>query len=274
MLIKAWADMTLKGQITSPPLFLPLPSPTQENNNNNKPNNLNLIHHYKSLIQRPTTSTTSHTQQPTITFHFNQETLSNCITMAGACLPPFEALAALFWTCISKIKGRECGLVDISVCFDARKVLGLDKSFFGSCMVYRKVQGGGLGLGGVQVGEAAAALIRETVSRDEVMEMIEWLEREGCESPPLMNDGDLVCVDLEDVGAYSVVFEEDAMPLRASYYIEPAGGAGQVVVLPSGDGGRVVAVTLPEDEARKLLEDALIQQIAPTVVMGLTKKLS
>lgn len=190
----------------------------------------------------------------------------------GARLAPFEALAALFWTCIRKIKGRECGLVDMCVCFDARKVLGLDKGFFGSCMVYRKVQG----LDGAQVGEAAA-LIRETVSRDEVMEMIAWLEREECESPPLITGGDddLVCVDLEDVGAYSVVFEEDAMPLRASYYIEPAGGAGQVLVLPSpgGDGGRVVAVTLPEDEARKLLEDALIQQIAPTVIMGLTKKL-
>ncbi|KAH6757588.1 hypothetical protein C2S51_038736 [Perilla frutescens var. frutescens] len=274
MLIKAWADTTLRGEITSPPLFLPLPSPTQ---GNNKPN-LNWINHYKTATQG-SSALISETKQATISLHFNEEMVRNCIAIAGAGLTPFEALTALFWTRISSIKGVQTGLADMCICLDTRQVLGLDRSFFGNCMMCKKVvqlQGDESGLNRVA---EAAALIQEAVSRmerDEVMELIEWLEREKCQNPPLMNGANLVCVNLESVGSYSVVFEENAMPLRASYYIEPAGGAGQLVVLPAGGGGggRVVAVTLAEDEAQKLLEDALIQQFAPTVIMGFNKKVS
>lgn len=273
MLIKAWADTTLGGQTAASPLFRPLPSRPRENNG---PTNPNSIDHYKSAIHGaciPPPATT----QATITLHFNQEAVANCVAAAGPGAEPFEALAALLWTRISRIKDAGPGLADLSVCMDTRGALGLENSFFGNCMVFKKVAA--QPRLHQELTEAAAA-IREAVAGmggDEVMELIEWLEREKCQNPPRMNGGNLVCVNLENVGAYAAVFEGGAAPLRASYYVEPVGGAGQVVILPSPQpGGRVAAVTLAEDEVRKLLEDAWIEgvAVAPTVVMGLSKKVA
>ncbi|KAK4435808.1 hypothetical protein Salat_0744300 [Sesamum alatum] len=164
--------------------------------------------------------------------------VKSCIAMARAtnahnCEPsltPFEALAALFWTRISKVKGTKSSLVDMYLCLDVRKVLGLENGCFGNCMVYKRVQGDGL-------------------------------------------EENKVSKAAENVDLYSAVFEENSRPLRVSYYIEPAVGAGQILVLPSpgGDGqcSRVVSVTLPQVEAEKLLEDGLIMQFGPTIWMGL-----
>ncbi|KAI3468297.1 hypothetical protein Pfo_024960 [Paulownia fortunei] len=284
MMIKAWADTTLSGEIISPPLFHPLPPRRQGNKNTNNQLYSHLINHYKSAIEN--SSPISESKQTTITLQFNQEMVRSCIAMAGApnadnhepSLTPFQALTVLFWTCISKVKGMKNDLVDMSICLDMRKVLGLDKGFFGNCMVYSRVHGDGLDENEVS---KAAAFIKEAVTKmdsDEVMDLIEWLERENCENPPCMNGSHLICVNLENVDSYSAIFEDNASPLRVSYYIEPAVGPGQILILPSpgGDGpySRVVAVTLPEDEAEKLLEDALIQKFAPTILMGLNKKLS
>ncbi|KAK4420058.1 protein ECERIFERUM 2 [Sesamum alatum] len=244
MMIKAWADMTLHAKENSGPV----------------PN----------------------TKQTTIMLKFSQEMVKSCIAMARAtnahnCQPsltPFEALAALFWTRISKIKGMKSALVDMSLCLDVRKVLGLGKGFFGNCMVYKRVQGDGL-----QENELskAAGFIKEAVSKtdkDEVMGLIEWLEQENWnKNPSCMNGSCLICADLENVDSYSAVFEENSSLLRVSYYIEPAVGAGQILILPSpgGDGpcSRVVSVTLPEAEAEKLLEDGVIKQFGATIWMGL-----
>ncbi|KAL3616106.1 hypothetical protein CASFOL_040400 [Castilleja foliolosa] len=281
MMIKAWADTTLRGEITSPPLFHPLPRRKQENNNNLK-HNSHLIRHYKSAIQN--LAPLSHTKKTTITLQFNQEAVKSCIVMAGNTNgdepnTPFEALAALFWTRISKIKGTaKNSLVDMSICMDMRKVLHLDKGFFGNCMAYNRVLGDGLDENEVS---KAAAFIKEAISQmdgddDEVTGLIEWLERENYENPPCMNGSHLVCADLGVVDSYSAVFEGKLGPINVSYYIEPAVGPGQIVILPSsgGDGpySRVVAVTLPEDEAEELLEDALIKQFDATILMGLLNK--
>ncbi|KAK6119475.1 hypothetical protein DH2020_046779 [Rehmannia glutinosa] len=181
-----------------------------------------------------------------------------------------------FWsTFYVQVKGMKTALVDMSICLDMRKVLDLDKGFFGNCMVYNRVLGDGLNENKVS---KAAAFIEKAVSEmdgDEVMDLIEWLEREKCKNTPWMNGSHLICVNLENVDSYSAVFEGNVSPIRVSYYIEPAVGSGQIVILPSpgGDGpySRVVAVTLPEDEAEKLLEDALIQKFAPTILVGLKK---
>lgn len=276
MLVRAWAETTLRGQIAAPPLFLPLPSPPPQQHNSNKPNRSNLnciINRYKSAIQSPPPIPPPQTKQSTVSFHFDGEAVKSCIAMAGARRSPFEALAALFWTRISKIKGAEAGnLVGISLFLDARSALGLENSFFGNCMVFSKVE---VKSGSDGVAEAAA-MIGDTASRMDgggVTVLIEWLEQEMRGDPPMMNGGDLICANLEEAGTYSAVFEEKAAPLRATYYIEPAVGAGQVIVMPAAEPeGRVVMVTLEEEEGRKLLEDSVIQQLATAVVMGLKKK--
>ncbi|KAL0323902.1 UNVERIFIED_CONTAM: protein ECERIFERUM 2 [Sesamum calycinum] len=214
MMIKSWADVTLNAKENSVPA--------------------------------------SDTKQTTIMLKFNQEMVKSCIAMARTtnahkCQPsltPFEALAALFWTRLSKVR----------------------------------VQGDGIQENDLS---KAAGFIREAVSkidRDEVMDLIEWLEQENWKTyPSCMNGSCLICANLENVNSYSAVFEENSSPLRVSYYIEPSVGAGQILILPSpgGDGpcSRVVSVTLPEVEAEKLLEDGLIKQFGPTIWMGLNRNL-
>ncbi|KAL6533867.1 hypothetical protein OROHE_013700 [Orobanche hederae] len=287
MMIKAWADTTLKGEIISPPLFHPVPMRKQgskEDIDNLKHQNF-LINYYKSVIDNPAPA--SHAKQTTISFQFDHETIQTCIAMAAGNTnsgkdrepnTPFEALAALFWSRISKIKGKEKnGLVGMSICMDIRNVLNLDKGVFGNFMVCNGVGGDGLDENNVY---EAAAFIKGAISQmngDEVVDLIEWLGRENYESPPWMNGSNLICFDLENVESYFAVYEDSVRPTHVSYYIEPAVGPGQIVVLPPprGDGrfySRVVSVTLPEDEAGKLIEDALINQLGPTILMGLNKK--
>lgn len=272
MLVRAWAEMTLRGEIAAPPHFLPLPLPPPNSNKPNRSNLNSIINPYKSAIQSPPPIPLPQNKQSTIAFHFDGESLKRCIAMAGARRSPFEALAALFWTRISKIKGAEAGLVGISLFLDARSALGLENSFFGNCMVFNKVEAKS-GSDGVP---EAAAMIGEAAARTDgggVTELIEWLEREMRGDPPRMHGGDLICANLEEAGMYSAVFEEKAAPLRASCYVEPAVGPGQVIVMPAVEPeGRVVMVTLEEEEGRKLLEDSVIQQFASAVVMGLKKK--
>ncbi|KAK4388919.1 protein ECERIFERUM 2 [Sesamum angolense] len=268
------------GLAVAPPFFHPLPPPRTGKKNRN----FHSINHYKSAKENSVPA--SDTKQTTITLKFNQEMVKNCINMARTtnadnCQPsltPFEALAALFWTRISKVKGMKSGLVDMSLCLDVRKVLGLEKGFFGNCMVYNRVQGDGIQENDLS---KAAGFIREAVfkiDRDEVMDLIEWLEQENWKTyPSCMNGSCLICANLENMNSYSAVFEENSSPLRVSYYIEPSVGAGQILILPSpgGDGpcSRVVSVTLPEVEAEKLLEDGLIKQFGPTIWMGLNRNL-
>ncbi|KAL8521924.1 hypothetical protein ACS0TY_012177 [Phlomoides rotata] len=281
MVIKAWADMTLRGEISYPPLFLPLPSKKRgEKRAKNEPY-VHLIEHYKSVVEQSgSVSVAKHTS---ISLHFSQEMVMSCVCMANArdhatSVTPFEALTALFWTRISKVKGTKNGLIDMTLCLDMRKVLALEKGFFGNCMVYKSVRADGADVNDVS---KAAASIKETVSRihgDEVMELIEWLERKNCVNPACKHGSYLISVNLENVDSCSSVFEENAGLIRASYYVEPGFGAGRILVLPSPDRdepyGRVVAVTLPEDEAEKLLEDALIKRLGANILMGLNRKVS
>ncbi|CAI9759671.1 unnamed protein product [Fraxinus pennsylvanica] len=219
------------------------------------------------------------TKQVTITLRFEDELVRSCIARISSkesSRTPFEALAALFWVVVSKVKGTKGSLTNMSICLDMRKVLGLDRGFFGNCMVYNKVNGDGIE--GHELCEAANA-IKEVVKKmdaDGILDLIEWLEARNCQNPPWMNGYDLTCINLEDVDSYSALFEDNARSLRVSYYIEPTVGEGQILILPPPAGGRdtfsrVVMITLPEIEVNKLLEDALIQELSPTILMGLKK---
>lgn len=190
-------------------------------------------------------------------------------------LSPFEALAGLFWVCVSKVKGLGNGLVNMSICLDSRKVLGLDKGFFGNCTVYNKVHAAGTDEH--RLPEAARA-IGEVVAKmdcDGIMDLIEWLERKDSESPTVTNTCDLICANLEVGSANSTEFLEGLKPIRVSCHVEPVFGIGQVLICqaPPNEGplGRVVMVTLPEDEVLKLCEDELILQLSPTILMGVKK---
>lgn len=288
MFIKAWADTTLFGIMSSPPFFHSLPlSRANYNKNPNHEIYAELINHYKSSsIQRPTPNLITNNKYATITLSFSDPMVQDCIAMArtaGApsgksCSIAFEALAALFWVCISKVKGYSKGrLLNMSVCLDMRNVLGLDQGFFGNCMVYNKVDlevtGGENML--LEASKAIGAVVKKMNHAGVIKDLIEWLQNNGDQTVPLMNGYDLICANLDGVNPYLATFKDRFEPLRVSYYVEPMIGPGQVLILrsPPGEGplSRVVMVTLPEDEAAKLYEDDLIRSFSPTVLMGTIK---
>ncbi|KAF2287195.1 hypothetical protein GH714_039303 [Hevea brasiliensis] len=119
------------------------------------------------------------------------------------------------------------------ICLDMRNVLGLDKGFFGNCMVYNNVQADYSGEDKLLSGATQA--IEEVMAKmdiEGIMDLIEWLTSNDCKYPPLMNGCDLICGSLEEVDPYLATFEDGYAPIRVSYHVEPSAGAGQVLVLP------------------------------------------
>ncbi|RVW54005.1 hypothetical protein CK203_072914 [Vitis vinifera] len=165
---------------------------------------------------------------------------------------PFEALAGLFWTCISNVKGWREGLINMSICLDMRKVLGLDEGFFGNCMVYNFVRGGDFNRHEISKAAMAIRGVMEKMDSEEIMDLIQWLECDSNRSSVLMGGCEhLICTNLEDVEPYSAKFEE-APP-------------------EEGPLSRVVMVTLPENEAVKLCKDVRVLSFSPTILMGFNK---
>ncbi|OIW17566.1 hypothetical protein TanjilG_08844 [Lupinus angustifolius] len=274
--MKAWTDISLIGKMIDPPMFHPLPYITLGNKKSNHQQCMELINHYKSLIEKPVPIKKD--IYTTVSLCFSDQMVQACISMAqntylsSSIVTPFEALAGLFWVSLSKIKGLRNGLVDMSICVDVRKVLGLDHGFFGSCMMYNKVHAEGI-VGENNISEAAKAIgdAVAKVDNEGIMDLIEWFENNDIKFSALMNGYDVICASLEGVNPYLAEFQEGFKPIHVSHYIEPVLGEGQVLILPapSGEGplSRVVMVTLGEEEAIKLCEDNLISQFSPTILM-------
>lgn len=274
MFIKAWADTTIAGTMFTPPFFHPLPPRRLGNKNPSHNPYTNLINHYKSTIdERSLAFTNNITNYVTVTLAFSDPMVRACMLDTSS-PSPFEALAGLLWVSVSKAKGMKQGLISMSICLDMRKVLGLDKGFFGNCMVYNKVHHAESLLDKNKLSEAARAIgeLVTKMNNEGIMDLIEWLEHNDYESPPLMNGHDLICANLEHLDPYATLFEEGLVPSRVSYYVEPVFGIGQVLVLqsPPGKGplSRMVMVTLPPDELTRLCEDDLILHFDPTILLG------
>ncbi|KAI9073979.1 hypothetical protein K1719_044043 [Acacia pycnantha] len=280
----AWADILSMNKMSAPPLFHPLPSRRLGNKNPNHQPYLNLINHYKSSTSKPIISATE-AKYTTISFGFSNEMVRTCMSMVqspgGPTPSPFEALAGLFWVCLSMIRGmnKNNGLVDMSICLDVRKALGLDYGFFGNCMVYNKVHARDSENNNNNRLAQAASSIREVVSKmngsEGIMDLIEWLEDNDdglINCPTMTNCHDLICADIGEVNPYLTRFEGEFEPIRVSYYVEPVLEEGQVLIMPAsskeGPLSRVVMVTLrDQDEAIKLREDELISHLGPATSM-------
>ncbi|KAF5748215.1 protein ECERIFERUM 26 [Tripterygium wilfordii] len=275
MFIKAWADTTLTGDMLTPPVFHELPPRRPGNMSPAHKPYTDLINHYKSCVDQSNPATDK--KYATIALSFTDTMVQACIDMAqaqGASPSPFEALAGLFWVSLSNLKRAGHGLIDMSIGLDMRKVLGLDKGFFGNCMVYNKVHANPVPFKDNKLSGAAKAIGEVVAKMDNegIMDLIEWLELNNNRSYP-MNGCDLNCVSLEGLDPYSACFEQVFEPVRVSYYIEPVYGVGQVLILPSAPGegplSRVVLITLLEDDLNKVYGDKDIQQFSPSILMGM-----
>ncbi|KAK6927463.1 hypothetical protein RJ641_006054 [Dillenia turbinata] len=280
--VKAWADISLTGKMVKPPLFHPLPPRRPSNGDQNHNHHTQAVNFHKSSTNDSTTP--NPVQHSTITLEFSDRMVRVCIAMAQSISSapnepspsPFEALAGLFWVCVSRVKGKKNGLIDMSICSDMRKVLNLDQGFFGNCMVYSKVNGEGLRQ--VTLSKAAMAIrnVLEKIDIEAINDLIESLERKDDQTLSQINSHDLICAKLDHMDPYMAIFERGMELMRVSYYIKPVSENGQVLILPAPKGGdgpfsRMVMVTLAKDEVSKLCEDCHILHFSPTIRMGAKK---
>lgn len=271
MLVQSWADMSLLGKVLSPPDFHAFPAKRITNASG----------HHRPYLDPSTASLGVPGRLSTATLAFSDESVRSIVDDSRAApdgSPPstaFQALAALFWTSISGVKGRRGseGLVDMSICSDAREALDLSKSFFGNAMVFNGVQGGGIGEGRLDMAVKAIADVMSKLDKEGVVGFMEWLEAHG-ETPRRTLCGPrLLCANWEGLRPYVAAFEPGVRPIHVSYYLEPAVGEGQVLVLPSARGhvgslSRVVMVTLPEEQLGILCEDPCVLRYGPEILMG------
>ncbi|KAL5539499.1 hypothetical protein UlMin_043231 [Ulmus minor] len=281
MFINTWATTTFYGNMLAS-YFHPLPPRRPGNKNPNHVPYTSLINHYKSTIENTISIPLQDSKHTTISLLFSDQMVRACIELAQNSTKAhnkspslFEALAGLFWVCVSRVKRKGGGLVNMSVCLDMRKLLGVDKRFFGNCMVYNNVQTRGLCENNLSQAAAAISDVVAKMDNEGIMDLIEWLQHDHNGSIPVMNGCDLVCTSLEVVDPYLALFGDGVGPIRVSCYVEPVLGLGQVLILPGppGEGqlSRVVMVTLPVDEAVKLCEDDLLLSFSPTILMGVNK---
>ncbi|KAK6927466.1 hypothetical protein RJ641_006057 [Dillenia turbinata] len=180
--LKAWADISLTGKMVKPPLFHPFPARRPSNIDPDHNDHTQVVNCFKSSTNNSTTTTP--VQHCTITLEFSDRMVRACIAVAQSISSapnepspsPFESLAGLFWSRISRVKGKKNGLIDMSICADMRKVLNLDQGFFGNCMVYNKVNGEGLSR--VTLSKAAIAIRNELekIDIEAINDLIESLE--------------------------------------------------------------------------------------------------
>ncbi|XP_021856546.2 protein ECERIFERUM 26-like [Spinacia oleracea] len=284
LLIKAWADRVLWGNISIPPFFHPLPKRSVGFHKSHQQPNNHLINHYKSILESPIPSSPTTQKSKTVALEFSDHMVQACIKLAHLNCPtngtdpsPFAALVGILWVCISRVKGETTnGLVDMSMGLDMRKTLGLDKGYFGNCMIYTKVNGGGIGVDDPQLATKLTGEAIKNVNKEGIIDLVEWLDNCNNFPPPSSSDkGNLVFLNLENVDPYSTVFMDRYEPIRISYYNESSiAEKGKVLVLPShpseGKLSRIVMVTLPNNEAIKLCEDKLLSRFSPTIIMGAT----
>ncbi|CAM8967431.1 unnamed protein product [Rhodiola kirilowii] len=278
MFIKAWADTALTGKMACPPFFHRLPPRRPGNKKIGHKPCTHLINHYKSS-KNLSPLTTSGEEIATVSLQFTNEMVHAVMETArgsevevGVGLSPFDALSGLFWACISRVRGLKDELMDMSICVDVRKVLGLDKGYFGNCYVYNKVVHSEKGVGF----ELATKAISQAVSNmdnEGVMDLVEWLEHNDNKYHPSLDGSNLICVNLEGLeDSKRAVFDDGCGPVRVSYYLEPFFGEGHVLVMPStgwdyGPMSRIVMVTLPKDMVVRLCEDDQLMRFRPTIMM-------
>ncbi|KAF2585917.1 hypothetical protein F2Q70_00034088 [Brassica cretica] len=279
MFIRTWADLTLTRNMMTPPLFHSLP-PRRFASHKLSSNQL-LSHYIKSCSLTAPPPNLTEDYMVTITLLFPDPMVHVSENEPG--LSAFEILAGLFCVCMSRAKGKRNELTDMSLCLDVRKLLRLDQSYFGNCMVYHKVHypqpvktKDRLLLLSYVVQEIHN--VTKGLDYHAVMNLVEWLGSNN--NNPISNGSDLVCTNLENMGnPRPMMFEEDLILSHVSCYVEGhVAGGGQIIVLPSPSGerpmSRVVMVSLPQREMVKVLEDELLQSFSPVLLMETTKQIN
>ena len=171
--------------------------------------------------------------------------LAHLQSKVGPKFGPFEAISAITWKCIAKIRGQEMGPNVVTICKKSEKenkVYGM----LGNTQVVSVVKAD------FPIVDAEpsvlAKLMREEAFdiRDKINEA---MERENGVVDYVVYGANLTFVNLEDAKFYDFEYRGQK-PVRVSYRVDGVGDEGAVLVLPGpneGEGRAVVAI-LPEEE--------------------------
>ncbi|KAK9130023.1 hypothetical protein Sjap_010510 [Stephania japonica] len=160
-------------------------------------------------------------------------------------LSPFEAISAIIWQCLGKI--REGSTRDSKfVTVIKNKSLDRANATLGNTGSVSVVKGESYS----EAGELAEMLVNEAV--DETVMIGETVGRDKGVSDFVVYGVNLTFVEAEEVEVYGLELNGHG-PVFASYAVDGAGDKGVVLVLPGREsGGRVVSVLLPESEVLAL----------------------
>ncbi|XP_009602892.1 protein ECERIFERUM 26-like [Nicotiana tomentosiformis] len=165
---------------------------------------------------------------------------------------PFESLCAIIWQSISRIRdGPEPKVVTICKKSEEKKEGPVgNNQFIGVVKVDHSIRE-------ANPSELARLIKNEII--DERLKIDEAIEKDHGVSDVVVYGANLTFVNVEGADLYGFDWEGHK-PTNVSYLVDGVGDAGAVVVLPAGpndsskdgDEGRVVTMTLPEDEIMKL----------------------
>lgn len=273
--IKAWADITIRGKMMHPPIFHRFSTPQRSRLGDQRNSEfINHYYYYKVGKGKDLMMWDCHTKYSTISLAFRDSMVRSCISTAawdGPDPSPFEALSGLIWSAVSRV--RE-GLVGLTIGLDMRKVLGLDRAYFGNCMVYANILEGAREEEKTRLTAAAAKAIGEVIkSKMNRKGIIDWMEGNVDSNTTKLHH--LLGLNLEHIyDDYPVSSFGEALegPICARYYVNSFCEKGSFLILPNmhGDGplSRVVMLTLPQHDLFKICKDDLILSFTPTIGMG------
>ncbi|XP_011084205.1 protein ECERIFERUM 26-like [Sesamum indicum] len=173
-----------------------------------------------------------------------QSKLSPNGTQFGA----FEALSAVIWQCIAKIREWDSNVV--TICKGSEESKTCDGTLSNSQVV--SVVNANFQI--LDSNPSELALLVQNGALDEREKIEEAMERDGGLPDFIVYGAKLTFVNLEDARFYAFEYRGQR-PVNISYRIEGVGEEGTILVLPGpkgDDGGRSVMAILPENEIEEL----------------------
>ncbi|KAI3470028.1 hypothetical protein Pfo_026691 [Paulownia fortunei] len=167
----------------------------------------------------------------------------------GTQFAPFEALSAVIWQCIAKIRGEQCEPNVVTICKRSE-----ENERYGTLRNRQVVSVVKADFPIVEADPSVLASLVKNEALDERKMIQEAMEKDHGLPDFIIYGVNLTFVNLEEVKFYEFEYKEQR-PVSVSYRIDGVGDQGVVLVLPGpkdgskcGGGGRIVMAILPENE--------------------------
>ncbi|XP_008218251.1 PREDICTED: protein ECERIFERUM 26-like [Prunus mume] len=286
LLVKAWAETHRKQAIAHPLLV------GESSALGGRPVDQDIIKTKSAAAYYEAKSVAAKTPLPekkmsTATFKFSSAMIEQGLLQIHKTCPeanPFDLLAALFWTSIARLKPPKSATKhSLSICTDSRKKL-CSGWHYGNALHFSM-----LSVPDVEEVENANGLehVAEAVHRhvwsqneEEFWSGVDWFGSQKGEEGKFgaafrMYGPELTCVSMEHMNdkeplMYAAMFDKDKKPAHVSYRVGNVEGEGFIMVMPASGGGlgRMVMVTLPEEELGQLCVAQPILSLKPTMLLS------